>query len=647
MRIQRIKISKWRHFENIELDVPEAAPVVCLVGGNGTGKTQILDLIAASAQHIGLSHGFESGRGSPFSDVADVEVQFQIATGIVPGLDEANDGVPESLLETREHWDRTLLVKYTETAGVSITAGGVEDPFLANQLAQHLVGLIRSSAAVHYLKLDADRAYPKIELQAHEWGPAIETDWDGTLKSRSFASTKNLYEEWFRYLLGSESRDNNAHIAAIRIARERGGPEPAFVDKMESYKNSIKKVLPHLIFTGIISQAKQIRFDSTGVPLSFDQLSGGEREIAFLVGQIERFGLHKGLLLVDEPELHLNYDLLRSWIGFLKETVKEGQIWLATHSLEVVEVTGQDATFLLERDETTRKVVLCTPLASRPVVSTLSRAVGSPAFSIATLTFILIEGEEEIGERERFRALTLNPRDVRFIEAGNCREVMRRLDSLQSIAKASGEPLKLGGIVDRDWRNPGERDALSAQGLHVLPVHEVENFFLHPPTIRHVIASIAGDPNGYDEILAAAVDTRAGALIFDAARTTSAFEKFPPPHTDVRELVHQLNWSQFTDLPARAQEIADADRQLDADQRALMKKHLEVRAAVYQRLREEGGLWKVCDGKEVFRRIAPEIGFADADTAERAILGAWAQNPDLVPDELTELRLYVETIRGA
>jgi predicted ATPase len=57
-------------------------------------------------------------------------------------------------------------------------------------------------------------------------------------------------------------------------------------------------------------------FDSSGVHLPFAELSDGEREIAFLVGQIERFKLRRGLLPIDEPELHLNPDLLRTWLQF-------------------------------------------------------------------------------------------------------------------------------------------------------------------------------------------------------------------------------------------------------------------------------------------------------------------------------------------
>ena len=113
-------------------------------------------------------------------------------------------------------------------------------------------------------------------------------------------------------------------------------------------------MLPHVVFTGVDSRKRTLLFDRTGLELSFHQLSGGEREIAFLIGQIDRFGLRQGLFLLDEPELHLNADLIRSWVAYLTGTVLTGQVWLATHSLEAVEAAGQQATFVLERNDATR-----------------------------------------------------------------------------------------------------------------------------------------------------------------------------------------------------------------------------------------------------------------------------------------------------
>lgn len=478
-------------------------------------------------------------------------------------------------------------------------------------------------------------------------GSAFETDWPGSNKSKSFLLTKNLYDEWFRYLLGTESQENNKYVADIRIAREAGKKEPKFVDKMLGYRDSIKKILPHLLFTGVDSQKREINFDTSGMKLTFDQLSGGEREIAFLVGQVERFALRTGLLLVDEPELHLNNDLLRSWIGFLKGTVEQGQIWLASHSLEVVEVTGQEASFLLERELISRKVNKCSSLAEKPVVSTLSRSLGTPAFSISALAFVLVEGEEEIGERERFRLLCDAGPNVRYIESGNCREVMRRLDSLLDIAAASNENLKVGGVIDRDWRSTSELQELTASGLFVLGVREVENFFLHPATVAQVMSEIGQDAGTFDVRLLSAADSRAGTWIFDAARTDKAFEKFPPLPEALRVLVHQLTWRDFSVPEVQCEKIVDTYALGEQKQRELLKRHLTARVKSYARIRGDGTLWSLCEGKEVFRSLSGDMGFVDTDAAQRAVMAAWQRRPELVPQQLNDLRAYVRGLVAA
>jgi predicted ATPase len=640
MRVQFIEIIHWRHFEGIRLTPPDDAPVICLVGGNGTGKSQILELLAACAQRLGLSPGTESSRGDPFAEPAIFSIRFFIARGSVPAVDEMT-GPLGAHIQVYSQWDRTLTI-HRNQHGVTITAGGI-DSSNYQSFAAAVVETLRQSAAVHYLSLDADRAYPKIQVPTHELGQAFERDWDATHKQSSFRITRNLYEEWFRFLIGKENQDNNRHIQKIRLARDSGSPEPFFVDQFENYKRSVRRVLPHLLFVGIDPQRREIRFDSTGIALSFDQLSGGEREIAFLIGQIERFALRKGLLLVDEPELHLNYDLLRSWIGFLKDSVEQGQIWLATHSLEVVEVTGQDATFLLQRNLETRRVDSAVPLSSQPVVSTLSRAIGSPAFSITNLAFVFVEGEEEIGERERFRLLTSIKPHVRFMEAGSCNDVIRRIDSLRALAEEAKQPIRLGGVVDGDWRSADERSALAAKGLFVLPVHEVENFFLHPGTLEELVRRMGGDPAEPVRLVLEMADKRAGSWILNAARTDKAFIDFPPPSKVTRELAHGLSWADLQDLEAQCAALASSDPSLTQEQSTLLTRHLVVRAKIYAK-RRAADAWRICEGKEVFRSISRSLGFADYDAAERAIAALWTRAPETVPVELNQLREYINSV---
>lgn len=572
MRIQRLRIRAWRNFENVDFQIPADAPLVCLIGGNGTGKSQILEVIASAAHRIGLAQGFEGRRGDPFAEASEIEIEFFLTPDALPGLELL---IEEDAVITDSGWDRTLTVRSQPGHSTKVTAGGVS-PERAEAVATRLADRMRASELVHYLMLDADRAYPRLSLNVNQIGEAFQTNWEGERKSKSHHVTKTLYDEWFRYLIGTENKISNRHISNIRLARDKGLDEPLFVDPMVQYRDAIREVLPHLLFVGVNSQTRQINFDSNDTVLTFDQLSGGEREIAFLIGQIDRFALRTGLLLVDEPELHLNYDLLRSWIAFLKRSVEAGQVWLASHSLEVVEVTGPSSTILLERDETTRKVVSATTLEAKPVIATLSRAVGSPGFSIANLRFVFIEGESSLGERERFRQLCSAAADVRFMEGGSCSEVIRRMADLRSIAEASADTIRLGGVIDGDWRSRPERDRLNAEGAHVLSVHEVENFFLHPPTVESLISALGQDPSRYRSSLLAAADNRAGAWIFDAARTQKEFREYPPPSEEVRVLAHASHWTNFaTNLDATCQALVDAQKDLLPEQALTLLRHLK------------------------------------------------------------------------
>src|SRR6185437_14555785 len=103
----------------------------------------------------------------------------------------------------------------------------------------------------------------------------------------------------------------------------------------------------------------------------------------------------------------------------------------------------------------------------------LSAAIGSPAFSLAKLRVVFVEGDRQTRERERFYAVCGSPETNRFLEGGGCAEVLRRLGMITELAGETEEQLKIGGIIDRDFRTDPEVLQLEASaGVHVLGCHE-------------------------------------------------------------------------------------------------------------------------------------------------------------------------------
>jgi hypothetical protein len=126
-----------------------------------------------------------------------------------------------------------------------------------------------------------------------------------------------------------------------------------------------------------------------------ESLSGRRARDHLSHGQVERFQLRLGLLLLDEPELHLNSELLRTWLSYLRNSVEDGQVWIGTHALEAVEAAGLGSSFFYSDQETVSFV-------RRPRYGIRLRSALSPAPSLACSRFVLVEDERLARERERF-----------------------------------------------------------------------------------------------------------------------------------------------------------------------------------------------------------------------------------------------------
>lgn len=644
MRIKNIKIHKWRHFEDISIEIPSSVGLVCIVGANGTGKSHLLELIASCAHKLGLSQGVEIPRGDPFNDPHKFSLRFYLAEGISDAVDNGLANHPSFL-----DWDRTLVIESNQEwprgTFTSIEAGGISDANARGEFAQTVINQLMQSKDVHFLSLDADRAYPKKKIQSNELAQAYEIDWAGVeyKKGRSFRTTTTLYDEWIKFFLASENQAGTNLVKEIRKARMDGKQDPSFEDHFKPYKEALQTVLPHVLFTGVNSRKKTLLFDTTGLELSFDQLSGGEREIAFLIGQIDRFRLRKGLFLLDEPELHLNADLVRSWVGYLTGTIQEGQVWLATHSLEAVETAGTEATFVLERNEKTRKVDKADRLDSRPVLSALSRSVGTPAFSISKLRFVFIEGSENLGERERFRSLTGLTEDTRFIECGSCNEVLRRVSTVSGLAEEAREPIRVGGVIDRDFRNCAEITSIEAEsGLFVLPVHEIENLYLHPQSVDVLL-----NQNGVENIVASdlvrnAADARAGSWIFQKITSTENGRSLSERTISVvKNYLKGLPWETFAaDLEEVKAYVSLHIGSEDNDSIKLLKL-LDITSSSYKRIREGDDLWMKCEGKQILNQVAVDVGYVGTNAYIRAVQSAWDCGVAPIPEPLQMLREFV------
>ena len=644
MRIVRLSINRWRNLRDVDLEVQDQPTLVCLIGENGTGKSAVLELLSAASHHLGISQGVELPRGDPFAEDHDLLVLAQVPTDDLLLQDET---LKNEILAGGGTWAGELrLTSRRDSAGsqTSVTAAGIPPPH-DQRIGRRVVSLLRARKETQHLHLDSDRSYPPVQIEPHRYGEIWAQDWNSPEFTRNWAfrPTRTLYEEWMKYFIGIEERSATEHITGIRRARDEGFEEPVFVDPFDSYRAALREVLPHLNFVGVEStgQRRTPIFDSAGLELSFSQLSGGEREISFLVGQTDRFKLQRGLLLIDEPELHLNPDLLRNWLAFLRDTITDGQIWIATHSLEAVEVAGPNATFVFERDRDDRIVRAPSVLAGRPVLSALSAAVGSPAFAISRLRFVYIEGDRQSRERERFFAICGEAEQNRFLDGGSCSEVLRRLDDVRSLAAASGEQLHVGAVVDRDFRSKASANQLMSEaGVHVLSCHEIENVFLQPEALEVLLERAGRSDESASSIVQEAADYHAGLWI--AQRAASTLDEGMKPLkaamsvlTDVRWAAIDTEWAEISRLSTDILSPHESDSWTQALNRARDE---------YRTIRDDADLYQKCLGKQALSGVATALKFRSAEALEAQVVRLWDTDEVDRPPPVIALRTYVSRL---
>ena len=431
------------------------------------------------------------------------------------------------------------------------------------------------------------------------------------------------------------------HQGALDAARNHEEIPPP-EDPLGSYRVGLAQVLPHLQFVRLDHERRRLIFDSAGTEVPYEELSGGERELAFLVGQLDRFGLRDGLFLLDEPELHLNPELLRGWLDYLRGTVATGQAWVATHALEAAEIAGPIATFVMERDDD-RLVRTVRPLADRPALTTLAAAVGTPAFSVARSRFVLIEGTRERRERERFAVVLDSDVADRFIESDGCEQVLARMHALRALASEE-EQLRIAAVIDRDFRTDDDRAEMQeSQGVLVLAVHEIENLFLQPELVARLLADLNRDETETLAVLQLAADPDAGRWAFEKAKTEEGWKE--DAQAPARE-AGPLSWQDVEANPdAAARRIAESYDGLTPVEQARRRVAIAARLGEYREARENASaLAATCFGKEALGRLAIELGYRDVSTIESRAAVVWRAGQVPRPAAAQEIREYLDSV---
>ncbi|MBD2530565.1 AAA family ATPase [Nostoc flagelliforme FACHB-838] len=314
------------------------------------------------------------------------------------------------------------------------------------------------------------------QLQNYKMGHKYQS------KPSTFLQTD--YDKLLTYLFTEEFDKSTKYRQRIRIT---GQPEIPPETNLDIIKRIWEFVLPHREL--IIGAGKiEARPKDGGTSYHASEMSDGERVIFYLIGQCLA-AKENGILVIDEPELHLHRALQsRLWdaveaerpdcifvylthdLDFAVTRVSATKIWLKSYN------SNQWDWHLIPENEDIPERLLLEILGSRKPI-------------------LFVEGDRNSLEYFLFSHLFKN---FTVTPCGGHEEVIHSTCSFLKLKTLHN--LECKGIIDRDFRADEQVQYLKQRDIFCLDVSEIENLFLSEDVLR-IVATALNRPEDANSLI--------------------------------------------------------------------------------------------------------------------------------------------------
>lgn len=280
----------------------------------------------------------------------------------------------------------------------------------------------------------------------------------------------------FDFLLQALFAEQGNRALKTHTAARAGSLGEVISTKLEQLKAMWERLLPTKM---LLLSGDHVNVSADGTDYSAAEMSDGERAVFYMLGQA-LMAPANAVLVIDEPELHIHPSIL-------------GKLW------DEVQAAREDCSFVFITHDLNfaahrlgQKFVIKS-YKSGPVW-VVEPVPEDPGFDEATVTLILgsrrpvlfVEGNGNSLDSAIFRACFA---DWTVIPRGSCEEVIHSVVTMRRNATLTR--VTCAGLVDADDYTAEEVGAMTAHGVGVLPVSEIENLVLLP-TVASVIARSEG-----------------------------------------------------------------------------------------------------------------------------------------------------------
>jgi predicted ATPase len=489
MHIKSISIQNFKSLKKLEID--NLPKLVVIAGPNGTGKSSVLDAINVWKQAV---RKYQTNNWFNNNQIAKLirkgETYSKIEIEIVYSEDDVR--YLESLGQRNN-----VKINDKEKVFVRIESNG-----------SFRVEGARSNALYYLLSYPDRENYPNAGIfdyyGPHRFLPSKEFTSFNTNILKPEQEQRRRIQPSFKIQRKSDVlKDylymlNQQDLQWFANKRKELGNEGQInldnaPNSFEEIRNLIKELLPHLKF-------KEVKQDSTikflfevpgGSSVDLDELSSGEKEVLSLFLEIDRMQLKNSIILIDEPELHLNQSVESRIVPFVQKNIvskSDNQVFIVSHSPGILAGTPDENLYRINYNKNgNNQISKITTDDDR--INTLKNIVGDLGVFTTSDRFIFLEGTNSSQSFDKEILETLFPKlknEVSFIPSGSYLNVELVSKKVQHILE---EDIPFGNfyaIRDRDRLTDEKIQKLETDipNLKVWPRCMIENFFLDSEILK-------------------------------------------------------------------------------------------------------------------------------------------------------------------
>lgn len=353
MWLRSLHVENFRGFE--QLDVTFDEHVTLLIGGNGAGKTGVLEAIkvafgsyfAGIDQSPDQSIDIEHARRvvHEINGIYDLQEQWPVKVGATVDTAPLAAAPTPTAFPGYQHlnWERARNGRDGRTNWANDGA--------ARWWASNLQGLVQRGTPVELPVIacyGTGRLWRQKKVTESRMG--IGTRFDGYTDCLDIASSEQLLTLWMydKRLIELQERERDPNASEPRLA---------------AVTRAVCDCIEGVTRFWVDLKAKELRLERRGHVESFAMLSDGYRNMVAMVADIAlraatlnpQFGAEaaratSGLVLIDEIELHLHPKWQREVIPSLRRTFPKMQFIATTHSPQVLASVQRDQVRLFDNN---------------------------------------------------------------------------------------------------------------------------------------------------------------------------------------------------------------------------------------------------------------------------------------------------------